>query len=218
MSFFSHLLATLALMVASTSAFAQTRHYMVMFAAEGSPSTARTSHTFATFVREDGGRIVEEKTISWLPQEGYFGPNYTMPPLAIVPGHNYTLDQTMARSPGRRTSFWGPYEISTNFYRAASNRVAYLNRAETSYKMMNLVRGRLRDAPLRNQPGGAINCIMAVSDLAGYIETGTAWGVDASSQVLGYFRPYVLDNMTHGPVVAHPDVAQRMNLYRRIGR
>lgn len=211
----SRLLLALFLLVAAGPAVAAD-YYMVMFGSQTPENTARTSHTFATFVRMDDGELTEELTVSWLPAPGYFGPEYRMPPVAIVPGKNYTLDETIRFSPRRRTSFWGPYEISAALYERAARRVAYLDRGVTSYKMMNLARGRLRDAPLRNQPGGAINCIMAVSDIGGFLDTGTAWGVDASRRVLNFLARDVLDPLS--PALAHPEVAAAMDLYRRIGR
>lgn len=211
----SRFLLALFLLVVAAPGLAAER-FMVMFAAETPENTARTSHTFATFVTMEHGTVTEELTVSWLPAPGYFGPEYSMPPLAIVPGKNYTLDETIRLSPRRRTSFWGPYEISDSLYERAARRVAYLERRVTSYKMTNVARGRLRDAPLRNQPGGAINCIMAVSDIGGYLDTGTAWGINASSQVLSFLARDVLDPLR--PALAHPEVAAAMDLYRRIGR
>lgn len=199
----------------SADAYAQrARYYMVMFGAEGMPSLPRNSHTFATFVKSEGGRITQELTISWLPAMGHFGPNYTMPPLSIVPGRNYTLDETIALSPGRRTSFIGPMEITPALFERAANRVAFLHRGGTSYKMMILLRDRLREPALTNRPGGAINCIMAVSDLGGYYETGTSYGWGASEKVLGLLSREVLRR----PYEAAQDVAAQMNLHRRIGR
>lgn len=205
----------LLLLVAAVPALAA-EHYMVMFAAETPENTARTAHTFATFVTMEDGALTEELTISWLPAPGHFGPGYSMPPFAIVPGKNYTLDETIRISPRRRTTFWGPYEISPSLHERAARRVAYLDRSVTSYKMMNLARGHLRDAPLRNRPGGAINCIMAVSDVGGFLSTGTAWGIDASSQVLSFLSRDVLDPLS--PAHPHPEVAAAMDLYRRLGR
>jgi hypothetical protein len=213
-------LIPLILMVTSGAARANpgTHFYMVMFAAESQPNLARTAHTFATFVREDNGVLTQELTVSWLPQMGYFGPNNSMPPLATVPGRNYTLDQTIALSTGRRTSFWGPYEITPQLYARAQQRVAFLNSGATSYKMTGVVFQHLRDNALRNMPGGAINCIMAVSDIGGYLDTGTNWGIAASSQVLGFFAPQgILDDIRFS-AFGRADIAQKMNLMQRIGR
>ncbi len=218
MSRILRILLPLFLMLGATGAQASpgTHFYMVMFAAEGSPNQARTSHAFATFVREDNGVLTQELTISWLPALGYFGPNSSMPLLQIVPGRNYSLDETVSLSPGRHVSFWGPYEITPQLFSRAQARVGYLRSGATSYKMMVLLRN-LRGNAGRNQPGGAINCIMALSDIGGYLDTGTSWGIAASGQVLSFLAPLVLDDIRFSSY-GHDDIAQKMNLRYRIGR
>lgn len=207
----------LAFAASAASAKSGTHFYMVMFGAEGMVNQPTTSHTFATFVREDNDVLTQELTISWMPAIGYFSANNSMPLLRIVPGRNYTLDETVSLATNRRVGFWGPYEVSPQLYAAAQNRVAYLSSGATSYKMMILVSHHLRDNPLRNLPGGAVNCIMALSDIAGYLDTGSSWGLGASSQVLSFFSPYLLDNIM-SPNAAHADIAQKMNLLPRLGR
>ena len=57
---------------------------------------------------------------------------------------------------------------------------------------------------------------MGVSDIGGYLDAGTAWGVNASSQVLTFLSRDVLDPLS--PALAHPEVAAEMDLYRRTQR
>ena len=212
MSRFLLIIASLVLMAGSGLAHAETTYYMVMFGAQTQFNAPRTSHTFATFVKAEDGLVVDEQTISWLPAEGYFGIDYSMPPLRIVPGRNYTLDETIARSPGRSVQFWGPSEITPRLYAKAMERVRYLNGGGTSYKMMILFRDNLRTNPSRNEPGGAINCIMAVSDIGGYLETGTARGVEASGQVLASLSRHLVNGNRNVQAIA-----DQMHLRERLG-
>src|SRR5690242_17954552 len=106
---YQRILLSICLIGMSSPALAEPiRYYLVMFGTQSGANTdfsvlglpqfldaASKSHTFGTFVKVQGDRVLEEKTISWLPQMGYFGPGYTMPKLPSVPGHNYTLDQTL---------------------------------------------------------------------------------------------------------------------------
>jgi hypothetical protein len=186
-------LAAATVLVPAVPALAQQDgYYMTMFASEAAPNVARSSHTFATFVHVEAGAVAEELTVSWLPAPGHFGPDYTMPRFDRVPGHNYTLDETVAMGAGRMVTYWGPMAITQSLYERAAARVAFLERAETSYKMF-VLSDTLRGPALENQPGGAINCIMGVSDIGGYLNTGTSYGIGASQKVLEFLLPQVLD-------------------------
>jgi hypothetical protein len=189
------------------------QYYMVMFGYQGAPNLARTSHTFATFVAVEGQAVTEEVTVSWLPAPGYFGPGNSMPVLRAVPGHNYTLDETIGLAGDAQIQYWGPYQITDSLFAQAEARAGFLSEGTTSYKMIVLDEAR-REPALYNQPGGVINCIMAVSDLGGYLDTGTNWGYAASSQVLGWLSRWTYDY----PQGTHADVAQLMQLDERLGR
>lgn len=186
--------------------------FMTVFGAESAISLARNSHTFATFVKVENGTITEEGTISWLPAPGYFMANFTMPLLRVVPGHNYTLDETVQLSPGRRVHTFGPYQIEPELYRRAVNRMIFLSQGTTSYKMMMPFNDSLRQPTLHNMPGGAINCIMAVSDLGGMLNTGTSWGDAASRQVVQLLAPMLV----HQDYTVDDEVAALMKLNARL--
>jgi len=185
-------------------------YYMTIFGSEGSPDLARESHTFATFAATEGGIETQELTISWLPAPGYFAAGNTMPPLKVVPGHNYDLDQTIALAPSHRVLYWGPYEIQPELFAQAVERVHFLASGRTNYKMFQLNLDQ-RIPTLHDQPGGTINCIMAVSDLGGLLGTGTSWGYPASRQVLAFLSRWIYDF----PYGRHPEIASAMHLQER---
>lgn len=174
---------------------------------------AGRAHTFATFLKVTDGRIEAERTVSWLPAPGYFWNGNEMPHRGIVPGMNYDLDQTLALSAGKLGAKWGPYEITEDFFRRADARVDFLNRRQTDYKMTVAVRERLREPAGRNLPGGAINCIIAVSDIGGYLNTGTEYGFEASDIVFNHF--VAGRNVYPGE---HPEILQLMRFSERAGR
>jgi hypothetical protein len=187
--------------------------YVVVFGTQGNPDLARSSHTWATFILTRGGVVQDEETISWLPSEGYFGPDGTMPVLARVPGTNYDLDQTLGFTRNRQRMSWGPYEIDMGLYQRAVTRVAFLASGGTDYKMFVLLE-RVRAPALYDQPGGAINCIMALSDIDGYLDTGSSWGFSASSDVVGFFAGQ--GSILAYPTV-HPEIAELIHLPERMG-
>ena len=104
------------------------------------------------------------------------------------------------------------HAISPDLYERASARIAYLDSGATSYKMMVLTRDSLREPAFNQRPGGAINCIMAVSDIAGYLDTGTRWGYDSSAAVLQTFASQVVGGLW----ATHADVAQLLHLRERL--
>ena len=192
------------------AAAATPRYYMVMFGAQNDGNAMRMSHTFATFVETVAGVVTAERTISWLPAPGYFGPDFSMPRLGVVPGHNYTLDQTLQSSPGRHILYWGPIEVAPQLFARADAAVSFLALGVTNYKMFVLTDDELRLPAFYHQPGGTINCIMAVSDVVGYAKTGTTYGYDASQAVLQLFAPYVLNWAYDTQVAAAMRLPQRL--------
>lgn len=190
---FTHLLLTLVCFLGpAATARPIDRYYLIVFAYEGNPNLARESHTFATFVH-DGPAGLEKLTISWLP-------DYRQPirPLPVVRGHNYTLEETLEIAGRRhRIYYWGPFESTASLYEAARRRAERLRPGIYQYKMIDF------HAHVHN----AINCIRAVSEVTGHLETGTNWGRPASLQVLQHFRPYLLDYPN-----VHENVSTRIRL------
>lgn len=156
------------------------RYFMVVFGYQTIPNRAVDSHTFAAFyegrdLEWGGGRA--PATISWLPATGI------VRPLGRERGRNFSLDETLAiaRSRGYEVRAWGPYEITPSLYRAALGRIRVLESGRLLYKMI--------DGPFSPR---AVNCISAVSDIAGPLHTGTDWGFAASGRVAAHFAPWVM--------------------------
>lgn len=114
------------------------RYYVILFGGQGVPFRPRTAHTWATYVKVTptaGARVVESRTISWMPEGGVVNP---LNPLSER-GRNYTLRETFAAMAGNnaRVSYWGPYEIDAARYRAACDQVERLAGGGVRYRMID---------------------------------------------------------------------------------
>lgn len=198
--------ATLASDAAATT---DSAYYMIVFGFQDGLNQPRNSHTFATFVRAAGdataGRVESQHTISWMPKD-----------LDIFllqrpePGVNLTLAQSLqlAAPSNIRLRRSRVYEITPELYAKARERIAFLERGaatgETRYTVLD---GRWRGPTTRNQPGGASNCIHALSDIGGVLDTGTLRGFAASERVLDHLWPSV-----RAPGVDHEWVAGALGI------
>lgn len=175
----------------------ETKYYMVVMATQDGQTLrfpklkpiqllteGSESHTFATFLNVKGKRVIEEITISWMPKSDYLESGNTMPREAVVPGKNYSLDETLSLLKGKSFQHYGAYPISEELFKRAKSRISFLNQGRTAYKMAL----PNRTNALHNKPGGAINCIIAVSDLGGYLDTGVNYGFNASYLVLKHLE------------------------------
>jgi hypothetical protein len=174
------------LFFSASQARAGENYYMILFAYEGSPNLPSLAHTFATFhkVTDDGKDApkIETQTISWLKANGT-QPRLLAPP---EPGFNYDLPRTLqtAMSTGSRITAWGPYRIDKELYDRAMAQIARLNSGQIAYKATD-----------RSFRPAATNCIHALSDLPGnaMLDTGTAYGTEATAMVRAFFTPWILD-------------------------
>lgn len=171
------------------------RFYMVIFGYQGPGNRPVDSHTFAAFYegsRIARGQIQSPATISWLPETGI------VRPLRKEMGRNFGLEETIgiAKSRGLEIQAFGPYEISRDFYLHALRQVGILNSGRFEYRMI-----AQPVSPL------ARNCIGAVSELNGFLNTGILRGVEASAKVALHFANQVL-----GYPQMHYDVAQYIGL------
>lgn len=171
----------------SSTTFADEYFVMVSGYQDG-PNTPRNSHTFATFVKVktpwDGIEppvVLETKTISWLP-EG-FARDLT---LRYDDGKNYSLAETLSfadrmkrRGLSMSLCHYGAYPISPDVFEKAQKRIDYLNSGQVDYKMLDLFTRRR---------GAAINCIHAVTDLAGFYKTGFMRGCEASGAAVNIYQ------------------------------
>lgn len=180
-------------------------HFFVLMAYEGTGNIASDSHTFASFIKVDRSLKQTWSTISWLPQTfrenghicvfenltnaikyEFFGK-----PCAPVAGTNYTLSETLrfAQRGQSAISQLGIFHIQEDFYLHGLNRKRELESGKYLY---------LADDRDTRSSELAINCIHAVSDLAGtkapqggIFGTGyKIWGNRGSRQALKHLARY----------------------------
>jgi hypothetical protein len=164
----------------SVAAAAADRAYVISWAYGSLLNRPVKSHTFATFFLIRDGQPVDKVDISWMPAPGYFAgfSDRDMPPFKEVPGHNYTLHETLmiATEQGRKLSRFGPYESRLELFELAQRMATRLASGQVEYKMLD--------------PGfrpDAVNCIHAVTDIGGYVDTGMKYGDRASRSVIDHF-------------------------------
>lgn len=123
------------LLLLPVSALAQDSYYITVFGTGSQSLRAKRTHTFATFSRvteTPSGPLVENHTISWMPEI------LNIRPLALRPetGMNLTQEQSFqwAESHGLRTSVWGPYGITAERYEALLARQTDLESGRISYR------------------------------------------------------------------------------------
>jgi len=128
------------------------------------------SHTFARYFKMENGMMSEIVDISWLPAPGYFRRGNKVPLLGTVPGHNYSLGETMAIAGGKSVTSEGQFPISPELFEAAKRRKSELESSGLQYRMLG--------GP------GSPNCIEAVSGVLGHLRTGTKRGEAAAEAVV----------------------------------
>ena len=176
-------------------------YYMLVFDADG--GAARSSHTFATFVKATGQGSKEEDdqleahTISWMPASLEIAVLRRTP----EPGANLDLSATLrwAQSVGARVSMWGPYRIEKELYDRALTQEERLRSGRVLYKAVD-----------RNYRPQASNCIHALSDIDtdnGFLHVGPEWGEAASRDVANYLRRWIMN-----PEKTYPWVNDRLQL------
>jgi hypothetical protein len=159
-------------------AAAATRYTLELDGWNGDPDVPTASHTFAIFVATRDGEAPSVHTISWLPEDT------VVPALSLRKGRNFTADETRAIANGRPIQVHGPYAITRATYERALARIAFLESGGAQYKMIDW---KTRAPALENRAGGAVNCIHAVSDVVGPLDTGDSWGEAATQEVVDFF-------------------------------
>ncbi|QDU62111.1 hypothetical protein Pan216_29770 [Planctomycetes bacterium Pan216] len=159
-------------------------YYMIVFALQSGPANViEKSHTFATFVKANQNRqIIDTVTISWLAASGIIE---TLNPVPQS-GANWSLRDTLewGSEKGARMSKWGPYVIDAAFFERAKRRTEQLDRGNIKYLIL--------DRRWRRHTGTrGFDCIHALSDIGGYLATGSARGEDASRKVAKHFKPWI---------------------------
>ena len=169
-----------ALSIAPKTARADEAYYMIVFGQQDGAEQMDLSHTFATFVKVTGEGPdktkygIDSHTISWMPRSLH----------VIVlrrpeEGVNLDLKDTMrhAKAIKSEVSMWGSFHIKKELYERALRQEIRLQKGDIDYKVLDI----------RFRPDSAMNCIHAVCDIDmdnGLLETGTAYGHDASYMVL----------------------------------
>jgi uncharacterized protein (TIGR03000 family) len=157
---------------------ADAKFYVTYYSYQSNPHKIRYTHTFAHFVKTTP-LGAEEQTISWMPASLRIAVLRRQP----EPGVNLSLGETfqLAQSIGARVTNQGTFEITRDLYERAANQVKYLRSGQVQYKCVD---SRFR--------GAASNCIHAVSDLGGYLDTGTQSGDAATAAVVRHLDAYVV--------------------------
>jgi hypothetical protein len=153
------LLAAAALALAAGPAAASdppgTRYYFLLFGGQSVPFKPRTGHTWATWVKATptgaGPVLLDSFTISWLPPDGRVHPWR----LRSGPGHNFTLDETLAIMAGvnAQVSMWGPFEVDANRYHLACQQAGTLASGAVRFRSLDSL-GRNREV---------VHCVHAVT-------------------------------------------------------
>jgi hypothetical protein len=128
------------------------------------PALPAQTHVWAVWSKMDGAKTVEKIVISW-------GPAYNRP--GTVPGYHRTHEESLAYSG-----------------RAATVRCWKLKTDEACFLAAKAQRDRLRLYRMidtRTRSRGAVNCEHAVSDVAGFLDTGTLRGIPAGQAVADHF-------------------------------
>jgi uncharacterized protein (TIGR03000 family) len=157
---------------------AEAKYYVTVYSYQSEPLRIRNTHTFAHFVKKTP-LTVEEQTISWMPA------SLRIAVLSRLPerGVNLSLEQTfqLAESMGARVTNHGLFEITRELYDRATNQIKRLGSGQVQYKCVD-----------RRIRGIASNCIHAVSDVAGDLDTGTQSGAAATAVVVQHLASFVV--------------------------
>lgn len=170
--------------------------YAAIYAYDAGPfSLPKDTHSYAGFMAVDHstGRVVERFAISWLPIDA------NVRAIDVVePGRNFPLDETMniALANHYQVTKLGPKEVTPRLFELARNQWGRLERATRDGSIGYL----LLDGISRFAPRPSVNCIHAVSDLAGVLRTGLKSGRSGSVAIDEYFTPFYVSQNVH-PIV-----------------
>ncbi len=177
-------------------------NFALVFGFDDAAFSAAGSHSFVVYVRvgvPQSGPLeqttsFEVETISWLPAA--FSGRVCVDALHLrchkEPGQRYDLKTMLAFARGHRLVMWGPLEISEFLYQRAMSQVRFLDSGDALYIANDLGTGLHRRA-FRRDPGGAINCIHAITDELSFERTGLNWGARASQLIAEQMLPFVVD-------------------------
>lgn len=194
----------LSLAIASgASANSLRRHFMIVYGFQDAINTPRNSHTFATFLEsswsESTGDFtgIQVHTISWYPASMEIRIFRLLPEAGVNLELAETLD--LVASLGVSVMRWGPVEISEDLYHTALRQIDFLQSGAVGYIAEDSFR---RNAAYSREPGGALNCIHAVSDIGGFLRTGVSRGFEATRFVFAFLNPDFLSSSDSNEWVA----------------
>lgn len=143
-------------------------YHVIVFSYNNSKGRIKPTqtHTFATWIRSNNKRIVDQVDISWRPVQRNFHAV-----VESVPGCHKCLSETLNDCNGMTYKYW-ILRTNLSFFEAAKKQHDSL----TLYKMLD---GKVRPK--------AVNCIHACSDVAGYIKTGTTCGIPAGQMIVDFY-------------------------------
>jgi hypothetical protein len=146
--------------------------FAIFWAYQDGVNHAVKSHSFASFYRVEQGKKTERIDISWLPIGGE--PSL----LEIAAGKNFSLEETLqiARRIGSPVTRFGPYPASAALWKKAGAQGKRLRSGRVRYKML--------DRAMRPE---AVNCLHALTDIAGFLETGTLRGRSGTQEAVRHF-------------------------------
>lgn len=152
----------------------QTKFYVEMFSSHSLLNRPGAAHTFVRYFKVNPDGSTESFDISWLPAPGEARGlrGQRMPLIRQVPGHNYTVEETVAGLPRRRiVDSHGLTEISPEVYQQAVDRKNLLESGAVDYKVFDS----------RTKPN-AMNCVSATQVTDGP-NLGWKHGPNASIEV-----------------------------------
>ncbi len=172
------------------------RWFLVIYAYQNEANDPAKSHVFASFIEADGPSVWQQKwtSISWIPATFYIDHKlcfYHSTPEKCTPvdGTNYSTYDTLdfAEDDRRQLAVWGPYEITEDLFNLGVQRRAELD--DDLYKYIVVDYGY-------RERGEAFNCMHAVSDIGGILETyggpGDSglgvWGFTGGERVVRHYK------------------------------
>lgn len=175
------------------------RYFVVIFAFESDSKRPKYAHSFGTFIKLGPPRpgsdrpTMECQTISWLPRE--YGDDYKLGFGRRI-GHNYTLGESLSFAYDRclNVCAFGPYEIDCELYREVTEHIAFLNSGRVRYKVVALFQ---RVPAYLHIRGGAMNCINALAQPAGYLASGAKYGCRLSAFMVDHYSDHIIGCRCH---------------------
>lgn len=151
------------------------RFFLLLFGSDAGKLRPGRTHTWATYVKAEGERVVDQSTISWLPADRHINAGRPLRPEA---GVNLGLQATLrwVHDDKQKVTLFGPYETDAARFATAQTEAALLESGRVNYRAASSPSG---------MPPGLANCITAVGSVEPAVarrlpmrqfgRRGTAW-------------------------------------------